>query len=216
MGLFNRKKKKQTLMSGQASSTSSFSSIDFSYQEKMKAALKTAPEKVLMQLVGSGFSAVTGVPLLSSLLNLKNVKVSHKKIKQLKTLVFEDCSCGNCDSILNYALAQKSKKLKRDAKGSIPVVAYSETARKIIHHFMKANQGMERMAVAKTLWCFASIDNAYQYSKLAQPKESCEMAIKIISVLVFADETDASYFKTLGLVSDKKGILLIAAGLKSA
>ncbi len=202
-------------MSSQSSSTSSLEYIEFSFKEKMRVALKSAPEAALQQLLGTGISTVTGVPLLSSLLNLKKVRDTRLEIKTLRSLVFEECSCGHCDSILQYAIAQKNKKYDRAKKSSIPIVSYTESARGVIQHFAKAHQGDYRMGVAKTLWCFASQDNALEYETISQAKESCEMAIQIISALVFNDVSGRSYFKTLGLVSDEKGILLIAAGLKS-
>ncbi len=207
-------KKKAGMLKSEGYASSSSGELDYGKVQMMKASIKSAPKKILKQAASTAISTATGLPI-GSLVNVRSVISTKNHIANLEKIPVLECTCTHCKGVLKYVISQKEKKLKRKKIASVPVASYGETTRAIVRKFAKSNQGKERLAIAKLLWCSASMQNATVYSSISQAKQDCLIAQSILAELFFGKQFLFGEEKLAGILSTKDGIGLIAEKLKS-
>ena len=132
--------------------------LTFQFQKEATARIVAEYVKKVGKVGTTILDKQIGVPLLGTATGLvASIKTGNhiKKLKAMEPTVHNDCTCGDCDGYLSYALQKKKMKLGKTIVGMIPIVGTVST----VGHMgkgavkgIKGKKGQHRLNVAIGLW----------------------------------------------------------------
>ncbi|MEO0443466.1 MAG: hypothetical protein AAFZ92_06965 [Pseudomonadota bacterium] len=102
-------------------------------------------------------TTAASIPVIGSIPTLLAAYSTHGHINRLEKMKLQNLSCCcsenfiTCEQILDYAIAQKTKKKRRALTKAVPVVGMMQTVYEKVHHYTKSDVGETRTLFATYL-----------------------------------------------------------------